>query len=701
MSKASPPAAIVVASRAALRTLTLPHTFRKLVTREDVRAETYTRVAYRIERRRVELRHAPARGVRRTDLRQPPAPGSVDPWAIDPVTLPAYSRTPCPCPACAGERKLICGTCRGSARVGCGACHATGRVAGQRGPKNCPTCRGQSTVTCPSCTRGRVDCFTCDAGGAVFAWLEVTSEQQVHVHVHPRDGIASLHADVMSLPDMDLSPASFRNRLTKDSGWQPPAGISERELRPVIDAVGDRVLAQRVQRFESAVHEFSYATAIGSGVVRVAGNPLGVLPNSGWGPLFRRTAVAGGLGIFAALAAMLVRGKYVGQAPWFTHNGNGPQIVVLGLVAAPLLAAAIAGWLLPRRLRGVARTWLPSSLVLAAWAAIAVLWSSGGPTVSAAVGAMDGADLEAAREELAAVAAVGGDRDGFDAASERLVAMDADALRLEHEREDDEHLEQVRRAESLWTAVNLVGKPWHTDQHLDEAHAAVHGLAAQVLAEGLAAHDEAALLDAVKALAGYDRHSAMRGRTYARIARARTCTAAKEFACAVEALADLQANEADQQGSRALADARSELAAGLRDAVAAAPIDAEDAHARKAAIETAIVEAKAYEALAGEPPPRSIAALESDLRSTERSLEAARKKEAAAEAKRVAAELRASRAAERAAAKAERRSQARASSSSWSGSSHLMCCDGTRSPSCTVGRGSYRGCCSHHGGVCD
>ncbi|KYF90183.1 hypothetical protein BE17_35260 [Sorangium cellulosum] len=30
----------------------------------------------------------------------------------------------------------------------------------------------------------------------------------------------------------------------------------------------------------------------------------------------------------------------------------------------------------------------------------------------------------------------------------------------------------------------------------------------------------------------------------------------------------------------------------------------------------------------------------------------------------------------------------------------VQCCDGSLSPSCLCGRSSYRGCCSHHGGVC-
>jgi hypothetical protein len=30
----------------------------------------------------------------------------------------------------------------------------------------------------------------------------------------------------------------------------------------------------------------------------------------------------------------------------------------------------------------------------------------------------------------------------------------------------------------------------------------------------------------------------------------------------------------------------------------------------------------------------------------------------------------------------------------------LVCCDGMTSPTCECSRGSRRGCCSHHGGVC-
>jgi hypothetical protein len=35
-----------------------------------------------------------------------------------------------------------------------------------------------------------------------------------------------------------------------------------------------------------------------------------------------------------------------------------------------------------------------------------------------------------------------------------------------------------------------------------------------------------------------------------------------------------------------------------------------------------------------------------------------------------------------------------------SGGGTVLCCDGTRSPSCGCNRSSFRGCCSHHGGIC-
>jgi len=42
----------------------------------------------------------------------------------------------------------------------------------------------------------------------------------------------------------------------------------------------------------------------------------------------------------------------------------------------------------------------------------------------------------------------------------------------------------------------------------------------------------------------------------------------------------------------------------------------------------------------------------------------------------------------------------RTSAPAGGGSQNVMCCDGTRSPTCGCNRSSMQGCCSHHGGIC-
>lgn len=89
----------------------------------------------------------------------------------------------------------------------------------------------------------------------------------------------------------------------------------------------------------------------------------------------------------------------------------------------------------------------------------------------------------------------------------------------------------------------------------------------------------------------------------------------------------------------------------------------------------------------------SLGPLEVDVRlhcaKLEKSLERERRKIAEKARLRIEAEERAARRAKR---------QAQAAQSDWD-SAPLLCRDGSLSPTCTCGRSSRRGCCSHHGGV--
>lgn len=78
-------------------------------------------------------------------------------------------------------------------------------------------------------------------------------------------------------------------------------------------------------------------------------------------------------------------------------------------------------------------------------------------------------------------------------------------------------------------------------------------------------------------------------------------------------------------------------------------------------------------------------------------LEQQRKAEEAARARQLAAEE-AARARKQAAEEAAR-ARAEAAEEAREANKHLLCNDGTRSPTCLCNRASWRGCCSHHGGV--
>lgn len=74
-----------------LRKLTLSSTFRALVTGRTRERETYSRVAYGVERRDAVARFTSASRTRRSGVLAPPNRARVDPWVVEPVRLAAGS----------------------------------------------------------------------------------------------------------------------------------------------------------------------------------------------------------------------------------------------------------------------------------------------------------------------------------------------------------------------------------------------------------------------------------------------------------------------------------------------------------------------------------------------------------------------------------------------------------------------------------
>ena len=161
-------AALTSASRRARRYLISRRMFRASVTSHEVVAETYDRVLYSIEHRRLVVRSVPGG---HGPLRPLPAPSGFDPWKVNPDTVEDDTRAVGACPTCQGTGDVACPRCNGSTWASCPHCIG-GKVLAQRKGrlfKNCPHCRGRGTQKCTTCRAGRVQCSQCNATGHVTA----------------------------------------------------------------------------------------------------------------------------------------------------------------------------------------------------------------------------------------------------------------------------------------------------------------------------------------------------------------------------------------------------------------------------------------------------------------------------------------------------------------------------------------------------
>lgn len=686
------------ASMAALRTGTLPATFRAMVKRRETEVQGYRRVAYRIERRTIALQVTPAPGVRADDLRAPPVPAAVDPWGVEPSTLRSSTEVNCTCIACAGAKKVPCPICAAAGQIRCGECGGGGKVSGQRGPKNCPSCRGRGTAKCGSCKKGMMKCGPCDGAGRVRAWLEVHAQHLVQVLVHPETGVAELHERRSSVEDLDLPPVNFRVPLVQDSGWMPALpGRLAPELSPALDAVSDRVTYQRIQRFESNVYKFTYATRGSEGVVSVSGDPPAVLPGGIWGPLWRRSALAVASGLVVLIVGGVVNAAYVERAEWFRTQGNAGPIAFVALVAAIAAATIVAGLCMPpsarRPLQRSPAVWTFSSACLL----IAVLWNVGGPTIAAAESAIDRGDLAAAQAELAAVEFVEGSSERLAVGRSRLVAAEVQVQKQRDLEADQRHLAEVHDASSAEAALGRANNiPWKTGELELQGRAVALQRARDDLGRRVQADDSAALVSLASSLAAVDPALAEQATARAHLARASAAIKRGEF---TEGLAALEGWTGDADALARRSELRNTLEVTLRQALDGADLTSGDLDAQREAIDRALSRARLFEALTHTRANHTSESLRSRLAQVEAAIERDRKKAAAVEQKRIAAETRAQKKAE---AAERRRLAAEASAAARNAriSDRVRCCDGSLSPSCNYSQGSLRGCCSHHDGVC-
>lgn len=642
------------------------------------RDEQFVRVLFTVERRRVVHRHQPAPGTRRQDL-SAFEPCMLGPWEADPESLPETSRQLCECMMCDGEKRVDCAACDGSGKRACVQCGGDGQVAGKRRLKNCPGCRGTGRTKCGECKNGRVECPTCEGVGRVLSWFEVESIQLSQVRVDAQAKAQRLYPTALEADDFQRpqhAPA-----CTQDAAVAVhQLALLPLALRPVLDD-SERVIAARAQTLCFKVYEIHYGTALSRGLSEVVGTTDVVysVDRRPWTWRSRLAGIAAGLTAFLFYRAV---DAYRAQHRWFAELGNGDLGLSLGCLAALLFGLAVLGWLLAAPARSRWNTWLPTASGAVATLAAGFVLLIGQPSVGAARAAMRKGDLQ----QAALVA------DAIKATHRALPAADSlfDDLRLAQMTGTNDVDRDMRLlSEAGWSAAAR-GKAVQLLEHaaLEQANAArsaVDAARLQRLAVSIAS-----------LLPGLSRELETEAITMA----AEKCLKAADLACITAPLKQLAAAGAHDVEARirvqAVARAQQMLDAAHGAAQSATQHEALQHYDEAAYLATALRAlgsplSEQAEQEIEEARTRARIAHEKRQRSEDARLarENAHKQHEAE--KQRAREERQARAEEKRAARQERALVSR-------GGGGLLCNDGTLSPSCSCS-GSWRGCCSWHGGV--
>lgn len=672
-----------------------------ILARVEPRMRVVGRMRTELDLRRLVWREAPYRG------REAASGGAIDAARVDPfgdeAEIRQLSRFISLCPGCGGTGQVLCHACAGTERISCGSCSGEGKVMGyasngSRRRLNCKPCRGRGTFACEGCRKGKVDCVGCGTTGKLERWLEVERDRRVVVVTRTGEAdLRSLPWESQDVDDSDLAKDARIAAVVSRAG-----ALEERDLPPQVPAswreqywagmqprlsAGQRVAAQRFQLLELPAAALTYGFAGAQQVVTFEGMRLAP-PRREADQLFhaRASRLRGyGVGLGAvpgiALIAYAARGQYFLSGLMF--------IAVLGLaLAAALLFAALG----KQTLRRPAKGWALAALAPTLGAAVALAEAE--PSIGQARAYLRAGLLAKAEAELTALGGAG-DAEVADGWQEL-------------------YLRRARSRATCQAIVAELAKLTHGSRRREQAQA-LADRAALVASEGALARGDVAAARSELACASETAREGAEGlglRVRAGLLEAAGCLSARDWACVQRAAERLEALPGP--GAAKAGELRGELTAKVRAVVDERMLGLAretDVRRRVAAEREAIELWVRYLMAPNAREPAELfvlrTALERDegllvkLEQREAKLRAAEEaKAAAAERKRVAAEARKQRAAEQAEARKQRAAeQAEANKAARWGNSPLVCNDGTYSPSCTCGRDSYRGCCSHHGGV--
>lgn len=662
-----------------------------LVRSVDIRTRFVARLTTEIEGRRVVECCEP------TSSREPPrAPPctrqAIDPWN-PPDDLARASRFIVMCWTCSATGRLTCSSCHGTARQACASCEGTGKYYGQTANGahrvlNCKTCRGKGSVTCKGCTRGKIDCATCQQAKKLACWFEIRSDLRQDVQLVP-DGATmqpfswgqrgatattdQLGRDARIVDTVaklrPLTPADLP--ATVPAGWRIEHGP---RLQARIDP-GERVRSQTLTFLSVPSAAVAYSVLGEQHTVVLEGLRMLAPPTTAAAaePFLRRGRMLARLKLALAALPAAAIAIYAARGDYFVTGG------AVGLVTGVVAAAVATGTLAYAALwnatlgRRRARIWAVAAIVPVALATL--------------LAAIAEPRIERARDLIAA--------GQLDPAAVELRALD---LPIDHVLWGELRLHRSLAATTCSDATahlhdirpelpQRVQAQTHADDlALAEAEAALHARNPGVASSALACGSEATRAT--------PRARALR----ARIADLETgrCLEIKDWTCALERA--LSGSDPGALRSDVLAAIRTEAEARGTAATRDLRLEQRIAHEQAALTlwHTYLLDPQRPDLL-----PRPVTDLRAALSRDQAALATQQRiaqARADAEARRQTAIVERERKQAEVAAERERRREAAEEARANRSSNRLLCNDGTLSPTCTCS-GSHRGCCSWHGGV--
>jgi hypothetical protein len=663
-----------------------------VIQRLALRRRVIGRLTTRLDGRRFVWRSAPYRGRERFVGGRPLDTSSLDAYN-PPPDLRSRSSYLSLCQRCGGDGRIECTSCGGAGRVSCASCEGEGKVYGfaKNGARrllNCKDCKGKATLLCGGCSKGQVECVSCERTGRLEHWLEVEGgARDADIQVEPdgdqtrafvwgKDGVPASDEDIvkdarvvcsvsrdrqLGLDDLPTSiPDSWRS-----AHWQ---GIQAR-LQP-----GERIVAQTLTLLEVPSIEVAYALdGKQAQSIELEGLRLLAPPISTDALFTSRARSLKRLAIGLALVPALIAGVYAFRGSYYFK----PELA--GILLGSVLAAAIIYVVFWHASLGrTARKWLLAAIPpIAASTVLAFLVE---PSLSHADDLARSGRLDEAKVELEALG---------DEGAAQLARVQAD-LRMR----------ELAGAKTC-KAARAVAEAIDVEPQRTQAFARVNALG---MAEAMSAISsdavdgvDAALACLTEAVRTGPEARALAAR--AKVLVANRCILAEDWECAIQRSADAAQLDPRSEGNAVRDKALAAIRVASNKALTASKTE-KDLASRVRLQRTALDLWSRFLVVEGGADPPDIAALKivagHDQQALARAEEAARvrreaeekRHEAEAERRRIAAE----RAEQRRLAEEERRERASEPKS-------VKCCDGSLSPSCMCG-GSMRGCCSHHGGVC-